>query len=125
MSGSDLDKNASPMHGEHAQGDETDGSYRRKVSDDPLYYRRKQLKRLYGISHEDYMSMHRDQDGKCAICRQLARKTKRRNGTLCVDHDHVSNKVRGLLCHACNVLLHAIERPGFLKAALGYLEAHG
>jgi hypothetical protein len=42
----------------------------------------------------------RAQDGKCAICR-----TDRPGGKRTyfhVDHDHVTNKVRGLLCSTCN-----------------------
>lgn len=68
--------------------------------------------------------MLRDQNNKCAICeteislgRQPYTKTK-----AYVDHDHDSNKVRGLLCHRCNCRLGPIEDKEWLKKALAYLE---
>jgi hypothetical protein len=38
-----------------------------------------------------------EQDGKCAICQK--------EKPLCVDHDHVTGKVRGALCTGCNTRL--------------------
>ena len=35
--------------------------------------------------------------GKCAACGSTDR--------LCIDHDHQTNEVRGLLCHNCNTAL--------------------
>lgn len=55
------------------------------------------LKNSYGISLEEYSKMLEKQSGVCAIC---GRKDKT---TLCVDHDHKTGKVRGLLCHQCNL----------------------
>jgi len=52
-------------------------------------------KRLYGISDEQYKKMLLNQEGGCAIC---GRKTK-----LCVDHCHLSLKIRGILCVNCNL----------------------
>lgn len=43
--------------------------------------------------------------GRCEICQ--------RDGWVDVDHDHVSGKVRGLLCRGCNVSLGFYERPTF------------
>ena len=45
------------------------------------------------------MAMLDFQKGVCAICKKTARNGKR----LEVDHDHVTGKVRGLLCRNCNV----------------------
>jgi hypothetical protein len=43
---------------------------------------------------------------------------------LCVDHSHVTGKVRGLLCHSCNVGLgHFKDDPRFTRSATEYLEA--
>jgi hypothetical protein len=56
------------------------------------------LRRKYGITLADYDRRLEEQGGVCAICKE-ARPEER---TLHVDHDHVTGKVRGLLCFRCN-----------------------
>ena len=84
------------------------------------------LKRDFGITSEQYDEMLQTQNGLCAIC--LKPETAIHNFTkqiknLAVDHDHVTGKVRGLLCQRCN---HAIglvdENPQTLRNATKYLE---
>ena len=60
----------------------------------------KRLKRMYGITAEDYAWMLNVQDRQCKICGADEKTT--RNETLVVDHCHSTGKVRGLLCHKCN-----------------------
>ena len=60
------------------------------------------LKREYGITLEDYNKILLEQNNVCAICKCSIETNKK---ALCVDHDHETNKVRGLLCHACNKAL--------------------
>ena len=81
------------------------------------------VKKLYGIEPEQYKQMHIDQDGKCAIC-NTAPDTKR---GLHVDHNHGTSKVRGLLCHGCNVALGSFkEDVTLLNKAIDYLRSsHG
>ena len=55
----------------------------------------------YNITLADYDAMYEEQKGKCAICGSTNPKTPK-NGRFCVDHDHVTGKVRGLLCSSCN-----------------------
>jgi hypothetical protein len=85
---------------------------------DPLFYRREELKRNYGISLDQYERLREKQDGLCAICGNFEEK-------LNVDHEHVSGAIRGLLCSTCNVGLGMmsddIER---LYSAIDYLECH-
>ena len=66
------------------------------------------------------------QDGKCAICGLLETTThKGRLRRLSVDHDHVSGRIRGLLCGACNTGLGSLEHDlDKLDAAIRYLEIH-
>lgn len=59
----------------------------------------------YGITLEEYDRMFTAQDGVCAVCRREDRRRK----NLSVDHDHVSGRVRGLLCMDCNVALGLLE----------------
>lgn len=56
-----------------------------------------QRKRKFGISAEQYNKMLSDQCGLCEICK---RKDFR---NLAVDHNHVTGKIRGLLCTRCNI----------------------
>ena len=57
------------------------------------------LKRKYGISLAHYDQILDQQDYKCFICERphTAFKTN-----LCVDHDHKTGELYGLLCHFCN-----------------------
>ena len=57
---------------------------------------------LYGLTLDEYQIMFRNQNGQCAICHIHQDKLKK---NLMVDHDHKFNKVRGLLCSKCNLLL--------------------
>jgi hypothetical protein len=73
------------------------------------------LRRLYGITHDDYERMYRDQDGCCAICSE-------QHPVLDVDHCHRNGDVRGLLCQKCNKALGLLKDDvGLLQAAADYL----
>ena len=88
----------------------------------PLKLRDKNLRRYYGISLEDYLEMLEAQNGRCKICGTEAPGGK---GTFHVDHCHDSNKVRGILCHQCNVGLgHFNDNISLLSAAILYLNEH-
>jgi hypothetical protein len=79
---------------------------------------RARVAKVYGIAVEAYDTMYAFQDGRCAICRRATGKTRR----LSVDHDHVTGKVRGLLCRPCNDMLgHARDNLEFFERALEYL----
>lgn len=89
--------------------------------------RRSNLKRHYGISIEEYESIAISQDGRCAICRCPPKRVKRRAVAyrLCVDHDHATGRVRGLLCNDCNRALGLLgDDPHVLLRAVGYLWRH-
>lgn len=64
------------------------------------------LKYEYGITLDQYNEMFRAQEGKCAICQRHQNELTR---TLCVDHDHKTNKVRALLCLTCNTDVSVVE----------------
>jgi len=66
--------------------------------DNPDKKRKSKLKCKYDLSHEDWLKMWEGQGGKCIICRKKF--TKPSDGF--VDHNHKTNKVRGLLCRKCN-----------------------
>lgn len=66
---------------------------------DPDKARQYNLKRLYGITPEQYDDMLAAQNGCCAICDRHETEFPVR---LAVDHDHISGEIRGLLCRYCN-----------------------
>lgn len=69
------------------------------------YVKNGQLKQ-YGITVEEFKLMETAQNGMCAICgkmNNISRHGSRKD--LCVDHDHETGRIRGLLCAHCNVAL--------------------
>lgn len=74
--------------------------------------------RMYGISVEDYERMLIEQDGGCYICG----KKPENNRALDIDHDHVTGKVRGLLCSNHNRALGLLnDNPDLLLKSVEYL----
>jgi hypothetical protein len=60
------------------------------------------LKSAYGLSLEQYNSMLSSQGDRCAVC-GLPKSESKINFS--VDHDHKTERVRGILCHYCNTAL--------------------
>jgi hypothetical protein len=77
----------------------------------------------YGKNEEWYLATLEKQHGLCAIC-ELPERAKRKDGKiqrLCVDHDHRTGVVRGLLCTACNNRLGMLEKHEWIPKAQSYL----
>src|SRR5260221_6560575 len=66
----------------------------------PTTLRNRNLLRDYGITLAQYDSMLIEQGNVCGICGGLAGGS---SGRFHVDHDHLTNKVRALLCYTCNI----------------------
>lgn len=76
----------------------------------------------YGLTDEAYTAILLAQGGGCAICGGQSRSKKK--GTLCVDHDHKTGLVRGLLCDVCNQAIGLFcDSPERMRKASSYLEA--
>lgn len=81
--------------------------------------RKAQLKKNYKLTPEQYDAIFAIQNGVCAICNQPE---SGKREYLCVDHDHDTKKVRGLLCHDCNLGLGKFkDDPAILNKAIWYL----
>jgi hypothetical protein len=95
--------------------------YHQDVERAKAYTRKFQMKWLYGLTKEQYDELLKKQEGKCAICRKPFMSHSHYRGTR-IDHDHETKRVRGLLCHGCNLLVGYLEkRKQYLTAAAAYL----
>jgi dCMP deaminase len=87
-----------------------------------------QRKRSCSVTPLQYEELFKLQAGVCAICRQPEwRLNTKKNGvrSLCVDHDHETGKVRGLLCGSCNSAIAWLkEDTRALLSARSYLLKH-
>lgn len=94
----------------------------RTIRDHHHMDRKKMLKYHYGITPEDYVNMLHKQKGVCAICGQ---DNPVHRGNMCVDHSHTTGKVRGLLCHTCNITLgYMKDDVNLLLNAIRYLKEY-
>jgi Recombination endonuclease VII len=84
------------------------------------------LRWKHGLSLEDYNKMLKEQNGVCAICSRPEWMTVK--GTLrqlAVDHRHITNKIRALLCGSCNKALGLLqENPIVIQSMLNYINKH-
>lgn len=96
--------------------------YRKRT---PIQQKNKMLKYSYGITIEKYHEMVLNQEGTCAICKNLVT-------VLVVDHDHscckgpksCSRCIRGLLCRNCNLGLgYFKDNKQYLQKAMQYLQS--
>ena len=81
---------------------------------------RYRLKSRYSISEDEYARLIAAQGDRCAVC-GIAENIDSR--LWCVDHDHESGRVRGLLCVRCNAGIGALgDTIEGLRRAINYLE---
>lgn len=81
-----------------------------------------QIKSRYGLTLEKFDAMLIDQHFQCKICKINISHFKRR---VCIDHDHITKKIRSLLCSGCNSSLgkmkYSIES---FNNAIKYIQEH-
>ncbi len=69
----------------------------------------------YRCTPEDFEHMLSMQDGLCPVCDQP--------GPDCVDHDHATGRIRGVLHRLCNSALGQLhDSPANLRRAAAYIE---
>jgi hypothetical protein len=80
--------------------------------------RKSHLKIKYGLTVEEVDQLAQAQDYACAICGTTERE-------LCIDHNHETGVVRGLLCGPCNTAIAVLgdDLDGVLRAANYMLKA--
>ncbi len=106
------------------------GNTARRKSKDPedvkVTDRISTLKLIYGLTIHQYDHILQLQLGVCKICEKPETFTKK--GVLqrlAVDHNHESEKIRGLLCNRCNTgLTRYHDDIMVIQKAIKYLEKH-
>lgn len=86
-----------------------------------------EIARRNGLSQDDYEKLFEEQSHKCKICNMPETRKHRSGGImrLVVDHCHTTNKVRGLLCAKCNLMIgYAEDSVDKLEMAIIYLSEH-
>lgn len=85
----------------------------------PNYSRDVHLKSRYGITSKDFNALFLLQNKCCAIC---TTQVISKRGFV-VDHDHSTNKIRGILCDSCNKGLGSfLDNEEILSNAIKYLK---
>lgn len=83
--------------------------------------RKRHYREKYNLTLEEIDQMLIAQNHRCALCGKSLIETKRY-----IDHSHETDKVRGILCHKCNVglgyLQYFYDDPELLKKATVYIK---
>ena len=110
--------------------------YYKKVKESKLKYaknyrdlhpeakRKSTLKLKFGLTLADYNKMFIKQQGCCAICGKHQSELTR---ALAVDHNHLSGKIRGLLCSSCNAAIGSLgtdDGVELLQKAIDYIKEY-
>jgi hypothetical protein len=79
--------------------------------------------RAYGISPERYLELHNMHGGLCHCCGRPGRPDRQNPSGLMIEHDHVRQVIRGLVCRKCNILIGALKDSAELAAsAISYIQ---
>lgn len=81
------------------------------------------LKRLYGITLEQFEEIFEAQGRVCKICKTDTPNGRHRSWHVDHDHNRKEKHVRGILCQRCNLILGQLETNGLLEAMSTYLGA--
>ena len=85
--------------------------------------RRYHLRQKFDVDSELYELLYREQGGICAVCGSTNPGKGRKYFS--IDHDHKTDRIRGLLCNTCNVAIGALRDDiDLLRAAIAYLAKH-
>jgi hypothetical protein len=85
------------------------------------------LKFNFGLTKQQWETLLASQNYSCAICSMpLVAAGPIATPNACVDHDHATGRVRGLLCRQCNQGLGQFkDRSDIAQKAVDYLKRHG
>lgn len=98
-------------------------SYNQRWCNDCVCYPKyKRRLRAHGLTAKQLEAMLSSQKGCCALCDRYFEDglVGDRRKTLHIDHDHLTERVRGLLCPRCNMGMHFIDNRDWCQRALAY-----
>ena len=94
-------------------------------SQSPKRKRELHLLRKFNMTLNDYDQMVERQGDKCALCPATKPGGRHTDASWCIDHDHVSGKIRELLCNDCNMVLGIVQdSPEHLLRMVKYIFKH-
>lgn len=77
----------------------------------------------YGITLEDKEKIYLSQNGICALCEKPLPEDFK---VACIDHNHQTDKIRGLVHRICNFIIASEENdPGMYEKVVKYLKERG
>jgi len=80
------------------------------------------IRTKFGLSMQEYDELREGQGCRCKICGTDKARVRHHDYAWYVDHDHVTGKVRGLLCHNCNIAMGLLkENIETLQSTITYL----
>jgi hypothetical protein len=89
-----------------------------RPADAAAYHRR----RTYGLEDNQWRWLATVARERCMVCGRGWQSVG--NGHPCVDHDHATGRVRGVLCFSCNMALGKLrDDASVVRRAIAYLEA--
>lgn len=81
--------------------------------------RKRLIKSKYELSYKEWENLWKAQNKRCAICGEIISEEK----DICVDHNHKTGAIRGLLCKKCNLGLGCFrDNPELMKLVIKYLK---
>ena len=107
--------------------------YHNVLKNDPEFLERRKAyhrKTVFGMTNDAFESLLKSQDNQCAICHKAFDEVRNAmpgcsRTTICVDHNHITDETRGLLCGSCNKGLgHFFENQEVLLSAIAYLKRY-
>jgi len=83
------------------------------------------MKKKFGITTAEYVALYRD--AVCEICGATESMVVGNiSARLVIDHDHKTGRIRGILCHSCNLMIGwGDDNPALLREGANYLERKG
>lgn len=79
------------------------------------------LKKSYGVTLEQKKEMFEKQERKCAICPRTIENVN----VACLDHEHITKKIREILCRKCNSAIGLLgDDPEICDNAAAYIRKH-